>query len=161
MSLPRDALDRKLIALLQSNARMPTAQIARRLGIARSTVHERIARLEREGVIAGYTAVLARPMEGAPVRALVMLAVEQQQVRQTLKRLEAFPEIRTCLTIAGEFDIFLVVEAPQLEDLDEALDDIAAVPGVTRSRSSIVLASKFDRHPAQAAPALPLAPDSA
>lgn len=55
MTLARDALDRQLIALLQMNARMPTAEIARRLGVARSTVHERIARLERERVIAGYT----------------------------------------------------------------------------------------------------------
>ena len=87
------------------------------------------------------------PAQDNPVRALVMLAVEQQQVRQTLKRLETFPEIRSCLTVSGEFDICLVVEAPQLEDLDEALDDIAGIPGVQRSRSSIVLATKFDRSP--------------
>ncbi|WP_428697474.1 Lrp/AsnC family transcriptional regulator [Stappia sp.] len=153
MTTPRDALDRKLIALLQMNARMPTSDLARRLGVARSTVHERIARLERSGAIAGYTAVLARPDTGNIVRALVMLAVEQQQVRETLKRLATFPEIRTCLTIAGEFDIFLVVEAPQLEDLDEALDEIAVVPGVRRSQSAIVLASKFDRSPAGMPPA--------
>ena len=120
---------------------------ARKLGVARSTVHERIARLERTGVITGYTTVLSRPAQDNPVRALVMLAVEQQQVRQTLKRLETFPEIRSCLTVSGEFDICLVVEAPQLEDLDEALDDIAGIPGVQRSRSSIVLATKFDRSP--------------
>lgn len=152
MTTPRDTLDRKLIALLQMNARMPTSDLARRLGVARSTVHERIARLERSGAITGYTAVLARPGTGNTVRALVMLAVEQQQVRETLKRLATFPEIRTCLTIAGEFDIFLVVEAPQLEDLDEALDEIAVVPGVRRSQSSIVLASKFDRSPASMPP---------
>ena len=71
MTLARDALDRQLIALLQMNARMPTAEIARRLGVARSTVHERIARLERERVIAGYTAVL-------PV-------------------IKAYPQIETCM----------------------------------------------------------------
>lgn len=91
--------------------------------------------------------MLARGLPGEAVRALVMLAIEQQKIRETLKRLEAFPEIRTCLTISGEFDVFLVVEAPRLEDLDEALDEIAAVPGVRRSQSSIVLASKFDRRP--------------
>ena len=83
MTLARDALDRQLIALLQMNARMPTAEIARRLGVARSTVHERIARLERERVIAGYTAVLARGLPGEAVRALVMLAIEQQKIRET------------------------------------------------------------------------------
>lgn len=147
MTAPRDALDRKLLALLQMNARAPTSELSRRLGIARSTVHERIARLEREGVITGYTARLARAPNREMARALVMLAVEQQQVRETVKRLETFPEIRTCLTVSGEFDLFLVVEAERLDRLDEVLDDIAVTPGVRRSRSSIVLATKFDRAP--------------
>lgn len=141
----KDNLDRKLIALLQDNARMATAEIARKLKVARSTVQERIARLEKDGVIGGYTVVLARAPEVESVQALVMLAVEQHQVRETIKRLETFPEIRTCLTVSGEFDLFLRVEAPRLDDLDEVLDDIAAIPGVRRSRSSIVLAAKFDR----------------
>ena len=142
---PKDDLDRRLLALLQSNARLPTSEMARKLGIARSTVHERIARMEQTGVIAGYTALLARRPDSDSVQALVMLAVEQQQMRDTIKRLETFPEIRSCLTVSGEFDVFLVVEAPRLDDLDEVLDDIATVPGVRRSRSSIVLARKFDR----------------
>ncbi|MBA5776892.1 Lrp/AsnC family transcriptional regulator [Stappia sp. F7233] len=141
----KDDLDRKLVALLQDNARMATAEIARKLKVARSTVQERIARLEKDGVISGYTVLLSRAPDVESVQALVMLAVEQQQVRETIKRLETFPEIRTCLTVSGEFDLFLRVEAPRLDDLDEVLDDIAAIPGVRRSRSSIVLAAKFDR----------------
>ena len=77
MATARDTLDKKLLALLQMNARMPTSELARKLGVARSTVHERIARLERTGVITGYTTVLSRPAQDNPVRALVMLAVEQ------------------------------------------------------------------------------------
>lgn len=141
----KDDLDRRLVALLQTNARMATSEIARKLKVARSTVQERINRLERSGLIRGYTVLLSRPPEAETVHALVMLAVEQQQSRETVKRLETFPEIRTCLTVSGEFDLFLRVEAPRLEDLDEVLDEIAAIPGVRRSRSFIVLASKFDR----------------
>lgn len=141
----KDDLDRRLIALLQADARIPTSEIARKLKVARSTVQERIARLEKSGIISGYTVLLSRAPEVESVQALVMLAVEQQQVRETIKRLETFPEIRTCLTVSGEFDLFLKVEAPRLDDIDEVLDDIAAIPGVRRSRSSIVLAAKFDR----------------
>ena len=141
----KDDLDRRLVALLQSNARMATSEIARKLKVARSTVQERISRLESCGLISGYTVLLSRTPEVEAVHALVMIAVEQQQVRETIKRLETLPEIRTCLTVSGEFDLFLRVEAPRLEDLDEVLDEIAAIPGVRRSRSSIVLASKFDR----------------
>ncbi len=140
-----DDLDRKLIAILQSNAREPTSSIARKLGVARSTVHERIARLEKNGVITGYAALLANPEDGEHVQALVMLAVEQKQSRAMIQKLETFPEIRACLAVSGEFDLYLVVEAPRLDDLDEVLDDIAAIPGIQRSRSSIVLARKFDR----------------
>lgn len=141
----KDDLDRRLVALLQTNARMATSEISRKLKVARSTVQERITRLENCGLISGYTVLLARTPEVEAVQALVMIAVEQQQVRETIKRLELLPEIRTCLTVSGEFDLFLRVEAPRLEDLDEVLDEIAAIPGVRRSRSSIVLASKFDR----------------
>ncbi|NRG19287.1 Lrp/AsnC family transcriptional regulator [Rhizobiales bacterium] len=141
----KDNLDRRLVALLQTNARMATSEIARKLKVARSTVQERITRLENCGLISGYTVLLSSAPEVEAVHALVMIAVEQQQVRETIKRLEMLPEIRTCFTVSGEFDLFLRVEAPRLEDLDEVLDEIAAIPGVRRSRSSIVLASKFDR----------------
>ncbi len=141
----KDDLDRRLIALLQADARISTSEIARKLKVARSTIQERITRLEKARIISGYTVLLSRAPEVESVQALVMLAVEQHQVRETIKRLETFPEIRTCLTVSGEFDLFLKVEAPRLEDLDEVLDDIAAIPGVKRSRSSIVLAAKFDR----------------
>ncbi|WP_068316979.1 Lrp/AsnC family transcriptional regulator [Polycladidibacter hongkongensis] len=141
----KDDLDRKLVAILQSNAREPISSIARKLDVARSTVQERIARLERTGIISGYTAIMGETDSGRKVQALVMLSVAQQQSRELVKQLESFPEIRSCLTISGEFDVFLVVEPDRLEDLDDLLDDIAEIPGVLRSRSSIVLSKRFER----------------
>ena len=64
MPRTRDAIDRELLALLSSNARMSTSEIARRLDVARSTVNERIVRMEQSGVIAGYRAIVA-PDSGA------------------------------------------------------------------------------------------------
>ncbi|WP_068087539.1 Lrp/AsnC family transcriptional regulator [Polycladidibacter stylochi] len=141
----KDDLDRKLIAILQANAREPVSAIARKLDVARSTVQERISRLERSGVIAGYTAILGDLEEGQKLQALVMLSVSQQHSRELVKQLESFPEIKSCVTISGEFDVFLVVEPNRLEDLDDILDDIAEIPGVLRSRSSIVLSKRFER----------------
>jgi DNA-binding Lrp family transcriptional regulator len=145
MSWYKDDIDRRLIALLQADARASTASLARRLGVARSTVHERIARLEKLGVITGYAAILSRNPSDENSQALVMLSVLQQQSRQVVDRLNAFPEIKLALAVSGEHDIFLTVEAPHLEDLDALLDEIAEIPGVERTKSWIVLARKFDR----------------
>lgn len=142
---PRDDIDRKLIALLQADARQATAALGKTLGIARTTVHERLARLERDGVIVGYTALLARDPGEERAEAIVMLALAQRQQKAVVEKLASFPEVKLCLTISGDYDLFLIVEAPRLEDLDALLDEIQALPGVERSRSSVVLTTKFDR----------------
>ncbi|MTI16993.1 Lrp/AsnC family transcriptional regulator [Rhodobacteraceae bacterium RKSG542] len=141
----KDELDRKLIAILQANAREPVSSISRRLGVPRSTVQERISRLERNGVIAGYTVILGDDHATRPVQALVMLSVSQQISKELTQRLESYPEIRSCMTISGEFDLCLVVEPSRLEELDDLLDEIATIPGIQRTRSSIVLSQRFVR----------------
>lgn len=140
-----DELDRKLLALLQTNARESTSNLARQLDVARSTVHERLTRLERDGTIAGYTVVLGTRPGERKAQALVLLSVQQQQSRKVVKELESYPEIKLCMTVGGQYDLFLTMETDHLEELDDLLDDIAEVPGVERSRSVIVLSRKFDR----------------
>ena len=141
----RDELDRKIINLLQANARMPVSELAGKLGIARSTVHERIKKLEQRRIIRGYTVQLSEGLPGTEAQALVMLSVRQQNNRQLVERLATYPEIKICLAVSGQYDLFLEVATPLLEDLDSLLDEIVDIPGVERSRSVIVLAKKFDR----------------
>ncbi|MEP3278653.1 MAG: Lrp/AsnC family transcriptional regulator [Stappiaceae bacterium] len=140
-----DELDRKLLACLQTNARESTSNLARHLDVARSTVHERLSRLERNGTIAGYSVVLGPKAGERKAQALVLLSVQQQQSRKVVRELETYPEIKLCMTVGGQYDMFLTVETDHLEELDDLLDDIAEVPGVERSRSVIVLSRKFDR----------------
>lgn len=141
----KDELDRKLVALLQANARESTSTLAKKLDVARSTIHERIARLEKNGVITGYSAVLSHNPSEDNVQAMVMLAVEQKRGKQVVMRLNSFPSVKVCLAINGSFDYFLSVEESTLEELDGLLDDIGDIPGVERSTSWIVLSRKFDR----------------
>lgn len=138
-------IDRRLIALLQADARETTTALAKKLGIARTTVHERINRLERIGVVAGYSVVLSRDPFEDYAQAVVMLSIAQRQQRSVVNKLRNYIEIKVCLSMSGEFDLFLMVEAPRLEDLDELLDEIAEIPGIEKSRSSIMLSRKFDR----------------
>ena len=140
-----DEIDRRLVALLQSNARQSTVELARRLGVARSTVHDRIRRLEKAGAILGYQVVLARDVTGASAQSIVLLSISQQQQRSVIEALGRLPEIKLCHTVSGEYDLFLLIETPQLEDLDAVIDEVTSIAGVTRSQSFILLAKKFDR----------------
>jgi DNA-binding Lrp family transcriptional regulator len=138
-------IDQKLLALLQANARASITSLADQLGIARTTVQEHITRLERTGVISGYSVVLTRDPFQDYSRAIVSLGLTQRHQQKVIDRLRSYPEIKSCWSTSGEYDLFLIVEAPRLENIDELLDEISAIPGIEKNRSSIVLRSKFDR----------------
>ncbi|MFA3916244.1 Lrp/AsnC family transcriptional regulator [Ruegeria hyattellae] len=140
-----DTLDRKIIAALSHNARQSTTAIAGQLGVARTTVHERVTKMEARGVIAGYSVVLRDPNESGKVQVIVMLEVQQQETTRIIRRLEAYPEIKLCLSINGEFDLLLSAEAPRIEDLDVLVDELARIPGVQRTNTSVVFGRKIDR----------------
>ncbi len=147
MQEPRhlDALDRSLIAYLRENARHSATDLAKKLSVARSTVHERIARLERDGVIVGYTTVVRRDPTEELTQAILFAAVEQRRIERAVHRLEFFHEVKSCASICGEFDLFCLLEAPRLEDLDVVLDEISQIPEITRIASTVIYANKFDR----------------
>jgi DNA-binding Lrp family transcriptional regulator len=140
-----DQLDRKIIAALQHNARESTSKIAAKLGVARTTVHERIARMEDRGVIAGYSVVLKEHPETHKVQIVVLAEVQQKETGRIIKRLETYPEVKQCLSINGEFDLIICAEAPRIEDLDILVDDLAAIPGVIRTNTSVIFGRRIDR----------------
>lgn len=140
-----DQLDRRIIAALQHNARESTTKIAAKLGVARTTVHERITRMEENGVIAGYTVVLREPQDESRVQVCVMLEVQQKETNRIIKRLETYPEVKLCLSINGEYDLLLSAEAPRIEDLDVLVDELAEIPGVIRTNTNVVFGRRIDR----------------
>src|SRR3954470_12144187 len=106
----RDGDDR-LIALLKSNAREPAASLARKLGLARSTVQERIARLEREGIIKNYTVRLSEEAEAGRLRAIVMITADPKQADRVAAELKRMPEVRSLSAVSGAYDMVAAVEA--------------------------------------------------
>ncbi len=141
-----DQLDRRIINALQHNARDSTTRIAAKLGVARTTVHERIARMEDRGVIAGYSVILRETVDAPKVQVIVLLEVQQNETTRIIKRIEAYPEVKLCLSINGEFDLLLSAEAPRIEDLDILVDDLARIPGVLRTNTSVVFGRRIDRN---------------
>lgn len=142
---PKDATDRALIALLQANARASAADLARQLGIARTTVIARLARLERERVIVGYTTRLRQDLDDAALQAYVSIAVVPRAGRAVEARLARMPELRQLSTVSGEFDYLALLGAATPARLDALLDEIGAIEGVNRTQTSVVLARRIDR----------------
>jgi DNA-binding Lrp family transcriptional regulator len=140
----RDA-DAKLIDLLRADAREPTASLARKLGLARSTVQERIARLERDGVIKGYTVRLADDAEANRLRAVVMISTDPKQADRVSVELKKMPEVRSLAALSGSYDLVAMVETDTPARIDALLDRIGRAPGVARTVSSIILSEKFAR----------------
>lgn len=139
-----DETDRTLMALLAENARTPVATLARKLGLARTTVQARIERLENRGVIAGYTLRLGQPQR-ASIRATVLISIEPRSQPTVMARLRALPVIEQVHTTTGRFDLIATLTASTTEALDTTLDSIAEAKGVRSSESLIHLTTKIDR----------------
>ena len=143
--MPTRDTDARLMSLLKANAREPVASLARKLGLARSTVQERIARLEREGVIRGYTTLLSEESEARKLRAVVMIAADPRQADRIGAELKRMPEVRALSAVSGAYDMMAIVEADTPARMDTALDRIGKAGGVARTVSSIILSEKFSR----------------
>lgn len=142
---PLDDTDRALLALLRENARAPTAELARRLGLSRTTVQSRLQRLERTRAVAGYTVVVPDEAEAALVRAHVLVTVAPKRSAAIEGALRRIPEVRVLHSVSGPFDLIAIVAAPSIGELDALIDRIGALDGVERTTSAIVLSTRIQR----------------
>jgi DNA-binding Lrp family transcriptional regulator len=140
-----DDLDRRLIALLQADARTSAADLSRQLGVARTTVLARLSRLEKQGVIVGYTVKLAHEEGEQGVEAYVGITTEPKSARLVTARLATLPELRQLCSVSGEFDYLALLRAGSTARLDALLDEIGAFEGVLKTTTSVVLARRIDR----------------
>jgi DNA-binding Lrp family transcriptional regulator len=140
-----DDTARKLLALLRADAREAVSALARKLGLARSTVQERIARLERAGVIAGYTIRAGEDFAERQIAAHVMISVDPKMAASLTADLKKMPEVRSLAAISGAFDMMAEVAAETTAKIDAVLDAIGHLKGVQKTMSSIVLSVKFER----------------
>ncbi len=137
--------DHQLLSLLRDNARASTAEIARRLGLSRTTVQSRIERLERDGVIAGYTVRVADAAERGQIRAHIMIKLAPRQMPGVVDALRAMPEVRSLHSVSGPFDLVALGMTDGVEAMDALTDRIGMVEGVERTTSAIILSTKFER----------------
>jgi DNA-binding Lrp family transcriptional regulator len=140
-----DATDIALLALLRDDARMPAAELARRLQLSRTTVQSRIERLERRRVIAGYTVVVPDELEAGLVRAHVLITLAPKRSGAIEVALRKIPEVRVLHSVSGPFDLIASVAAASIGELDALHDPIVGLDGVERTTSAIVLSTRIQR----------------
>jgi DNA-binding Lrp family transcriptional regulator len=137
--------DEQLISILRTNARASISDLARVLNLSRSTVQNRLTKLEQSGVIKGYAVEFGGVYLSEQVCSHVAIKVIQKLTAKTNKQLRLINQITELYAISGEFDLIAVVQAQSLEQLSQLLDDIGNLEGVERTNSSVILETKFKR----------------
>jgi DNA-binding Lrp family transcriptional regulator len=138
-----DATDQRILALLRENARASTAQLGRRLGLSRTTVHSRIERLLARGVVTGFTVRMGAERE--QIQAHVMITAVARLIARAEAALRALPEVRKLYAVSGQQEFIAIVVTDTIGEMDRLLDAIGALEGVDRTVSSIVLSTRVDR----------------
>jgi DNA-binding Lrp family transcriptional regulator len=138
-------IDAQLLALLRENSRRQVSSIASALGVSRATVYSRIARLEQEGIIEGYTVRIGLEHDRRLVRAHVMIKLIPKLTRETAAQLVAMRGVTALHSISGEFDMIAMIEGVNVGELDVVIDAIGMLDGVEKTNSSIILSTKFVR----------------
>ncbi|GGS22355.1 MULTISPECIES: Lrp/AsnC family transcriptional regulator [Actinokineospora] len=143
-----DSVDRRIIAALRTNGRITYADLGRQVGLSASAVHERVGKLESSGVITGYHAVVDPRAVGLGVTALVGIhptdTADDEDVADALAEL---PEIESCYRVAGDEAFVVKVRVATVDDLEQALNRLRRIQGVARTRSTVVLSTRFEGRP--------------
>jgi Lrp/AsnC family leucine-responsive transcriptional regulator len=141
-----DAKDRKILALLREDGRMGFADLGAHVGLAPSSVHDRVRKLERTGLIRGYSAEVDLTAAGFPISAIVSLALTPSSPPDIPSLVAEFPLVESCYSVAGDNSYALMVRAPSTSDLEELLDALRSKLEVT-TRATIVLSTAFEHRP--------------
>lgn len=137
--------DEQLIAMLRQNARQPVATLARQLGVSRTTVQDRLRRLESSGVIAGYALKLSKDIASRGIAAMVTISVEPRKQVEVAKLVSKLQQVETLHTVSGKFDLVAMVKTLTAEDMDKTIDHIGAIGGVREIETAVILSTKVDR----------------
>ncbi|HEY3716874.1 MAG TPA: Lrp/AsnC family transcriptional regulator [Jatrophihabitantaceae bacterium] len=140
-----DAVDRKLLDALRANARATFAELARVVGLSAPAVHERVGKLEAAGVITGYHATVAPESLGYSMSALIGLFLGDESDADALSQaLVDVPEIEDCWFVAGEESYVVKVRVADVGALERMIGTLNAIKGVARTRTTVVLSTKFE-----------------
>ena len=138
-----DDLDKLILEELQNDARISNAELARRVNLSPPAAHARIRRLEENGYIKTYAAVLNRQQAGYDMLCFVSVSLQMHEIDQVTHFYEAIqelPEVLECHHVTGDYDYLLKVVAHNTDDLEDFLvNRLTPIPGIARIHTSLVL----------------------
>jgi Lrp/AsnC family transcriptional regulator, leucine-responsive regulatory protein len=144
-----EEIDRKIVSLLARNGRMSFTELAKLAGLSVSAVHQRVRRLEQDGVIKGYAAMIDPEDIGLPLTAFVSIKPFDAAAPDDLpQRLEHLSAIEACHSVAGDENYILKVRVPTPAALEELLYQIRTLGGVS-TRTTVVLSTPYENRPPQ------------
>ena len=141
-----DRKDRQILALLEGNARLSYGDIGKAVGLAASSVHDRVRKLEKRGIVKGYRAEVDFEAAGLPITAIVSLALRPASPADIPAKVAEFELVESCYSVAGDNSYALVVRAPSTKALEELLDALRAKLEVV-TRATVVLSTPFEHRP--------------
>jgi len=135
-----DRLDMEILRRLSKDARKSFLEIARELKVANATVHERISKLREKGILEGFYAQISAEKLGYPITAFVGLITSQnKQLHRLVERLKQIPEIEEAHTVTGKYDFLIKLRTRNNEELQQLLNKIGSIPGVSRHETMMAL----------------------
>ena len=134
---PLDEKDRQILELLRADARLPLKTLAARIGLARSTLRDRLSRLEADGIIRGYRADIADG--GTGVSAYLFIRLKSTPAPALIALLRRMPEVRSCASLTGDIDLLVEIAAGTTERVNALRDRISSHESVADLTTSIVL----------------------
>ncbi len=145
MDYQLDNLDKQIIDLLSENAKLSNKEIASKIGLTVTPTFERIKRLERIGMIKGYTVVLNKKMIGKGLKVQCLVSLKEHHL-DLLKSFESkivhFDEVSECYHIAGDYDYILVIEVGDMDEYQFFLKEkLASIPSISIVQSSFVMST--------------------
>jgi len=139
MTMNLDETDLSLLSLLNTDARQSQRQLARKLGVAQGTVTNRIKRLEDEGIISGYSAVLNPEKIGWTMTIMAGLRIDKGRMIDVQQRIAADPRVFAVYDVTGDWDSMVLARVKDREDLDNLTKTVFTLDGVARSFTHVVL----------------------
>ena len=141
-----DSIDTRLIGFLMRDGRASFAELGARLGLSPAATGQRVRRLERQGLVKRYVAVLDPEALGVGLMAFVAVSLERPRDRAAfLKRVRSLPHVLECHHVTGDDDYVLKVRCRDTRDLEHVVSDgLKGMRGVARTRTTIVLRSEKD-----------------
>lgn len=151
-----DTIDRRLIELLSENGRLSYAELARQVGLSGPAVHERVDKLEYNGIVRGYRAQLDPVAVGLGVTAFIgVVQAPGSEIDELEIALRELPEVESCYFLAGTESYLLQVRVPAIADLERLIIALNRIPGVATTRTMIALSTKWEGRPVPAPAAAP------